>query len=89
MAIEVNSPVKVVPVKSKRFLCANCLTLVIEHVPVIRRGQGREYYEKVRRGILKPRTFPKVRLECPNGCSRSPFWSFYDVAGGKAHRPQK
>ncbi len=68
---EVNEPVKFRPLKSKRFCCAMCLDFVTEHTPVINSNMLKTYVAQ--NGI------PQVKLECPRGCSRSAYWSFYDI----------
>lgn len=90
-----NTPIRYVPIKSRRFLCSKCLEFVIEHTLVVRRGMGKQYWEEKRRernlAIARKRGmaggFTKTKLECPNGCSaRDTNWTVHDVSTGTAKK---
>ena len=66
-----NLPIKFRPLKSKRFCCAMCFDFVIEHTPVVTKEMIDSY--------IRVYGIPEVKLECPRGCSRSKYWSFYDI----------
>lgn len=83
------SPIKYVPVKSKRFVCNRCLDLLIEVMPVVKLGQGRRVMELSRQ--MKARgQVPKlqVKLKCPRGCHEKPGFTFRDL-GDRSFIPRK
>ena len=83
------SPIKFVPVKSKRFLCGRCLDRLIEITPVVRRGQGRRVMELTKR-MKEQGQVPRlqVKLKCPRGCHDKPGFTFQDI-GDKSFIPKK
>lgn len=73
-------------VQSKRFLCARCLKFVIEIVPVLKAGMGRDYFEQLRKsGKVRDSVF-RIKLECPDGHHSDPFWTFFDVNDPRQRR---
>ena len=77
MRIEVNDQApRFVPVKSLRFCCSMCGTVLVEWTPVVKLGMRRGYFDKLGKSGQK---LPKVRLECPNGHHKFPRWSFVDM----------
>lgn len=83
--ISVNTPIRYVEVKSRRFLCSKCLAHCIETMPMLRAGMGKAYFAEQRKNTGRD-PFRMIPLKCPYGHHKVLGWSWYDINDPKARK---
>ena len=74
-------PIRKVPVRSQRFLCGVCGDRLTENQTFLSKRYKDNFYaeQKRKRAEGKAPMTMKVKLECPRGCHRAPWFTICDV----------